>query len=233
MRNDAYSERAASVPAEQPSKNATALAPITVSIVEDERQTAEILARAISETEDMRCLSIYRNGKTALAHIPLETPDVALIDLHLPKLSGTECVRALRVQMPNLKIIVLTKFEDSDHIFPALKAGANGYLLKKQSLKDLIQGVYDVYSGGAPMSTEVAFRVVDYFHQKTVNVTENSKLTPRERQVLDFLAEGCLYKEVAAKLDISMHTVNTHIKKIYEKLHVHSRAEAVAKCVIN
>lgn len=205
---------------------------ISVSIVEDERRTADVLVKALAKSDAMHCVSVHRNGQTAVAQIPHEKPDVALVDLHLPKLSGTECVRALRARLPDLKIIVFTKFDDSEHVFPALQAGANGYLLKKQPLRELISGILDAFRGGAPMSSDIAIRVVEYFHRKRVNSAEGDKLSPRERQILELLARGYLYKEISAELQISLHTVNSHIKKIYEKLHVHSRAEAVAKYVL-
>ena len=202
---------------------------ISISLVEDERDTRVFLAALIDRTDGLRCVAAYPNAETALKGIHLNPPDVLLMDLNLPRLSGVECVRQLKPRLPRLKILMLTKYEDADHIFQALRAGADGYLLKRKIASHLLQAIQEVRRGGAPFSSEVAACVLAFFHEQGKCAVETAALTPRERQVLDLLAKGYLYKEIAAKLGIGLQTVNGYIKSIYEKLHVHSRAEAVAK----
>lgn len=202
---------------------------ITVSIVEDERETREYLATLIRRTEGLRCLAEYPNAEAALKGAPSNPPDVLLMDLNLPRLSGVDCVRRLKSKLFGLKILMLTKYEDADHIFQALRAGADGYLLKRKIASHLLQAIQEVRRGGAPFSSEVAACVVAFFHEQGRASAEAATLTTRERQVVELLAKGHPYKEIARKLGISPQTVNGYIKSIYDKLHVHSRTEAVAK----
>lgn len=202
---------------------------ITVSIVEDERETREFLAALIKKTDGLSCLSEYPNAEAALKGVPSNSPDVLLMDLNLPRLSGVDCVRQLKSRLPRLKILMLTKYEDADHIFQALRAGADGYLLKRKIASQLRLAIQEVRRGGAPFSSEVAACIVAFFHEQGRISAEAATLTARERQVLELLAKGHPYKGIAGKLGISLQTVNGHIKSIYEKLHVHSRTEAAAK----
>src|SRR5437899_4423425 len=161
--------------------------------------------------------------------MPLEKPDVALVDINLPGMSGIECVAKLKVRLPGLRVLMLTTYEESDLIFNSLRAGASGYLLKKMLPAELIRAVEEVHAGGAPMSMQIARKVVDYFHAAPPAASDVDKLTPREQEVLTLLAKGCLYKEISNRLGISVTTVRTHLKHIYEKLHVQSRTEAAVK----
>ena len=189
----------------------------------------ETLVLLLNQAPHFHCLAGYANAESALKGIPLEQPDVLLMDLHLPKISGVECVRQLRPRLPELKIIMLTKFEDANSIVEALKAGANGYVLKKHSPAELVQAVKAVCQGHAPMSSEVAARMVQFFHDQGKRAGDLTILTPRERQILELLSKGHLYKEISETLGITYPTVNSHVKSIYDKLQVHSRTEAVAK----
>lgn len=202
---------------------------ITVSIVEDERLTREALAQIIGGTDGFRCLGAHATAEIALKKIPRERPQVTLVDLGLPELSGVECVRQLRALVPDTKLIVLTKYEDATRIFEALQAGANGYVLKKTPPARLLEAIADVHSGGAPMSSEVAARVVAYFHTRGQTASLLTSLTAREQEILELLAKGLQYKEIAQALSISTATVRVHLRHTYEKLHVRSRTEAVVK----
>jgi DNA-binding NarL/FixJ family response regulator len=203
--------------------------PITVSIVEDEAKTRESLLRLLGRAAHVRFLSSYATGEEALGGILSERPDVALVDINLPGISGIECVAKLKVKMPSLRLLMLTTYEDSDRIFASLRAGASGYLLKKCGYADLVQAIDELYAGGAPMSPQVARQVVEHFHRIEKPASDVDKLSAREQEILALLAKGYLYKEISDRLKISMSTVSTHLQHTYEKLHVQSRTEAAAK----
>ena len=203
--------------------------PITVSIVEDHRDTRENLTALLHGATSLRCLSSYPTGEKALRGIPSERPDVALVDINLPGMSGIECVSKLKAQLPGLHVLMLTTYEESDLIFDSLRAGANGYLLKNMPPDELIQALEQVQAGGAPMSMQIARKVVQHFHRAQQSTSEVETLSPREYEVLALLAKGCLYKEIADQLGIGLGTVRTHQRRIYEKLHVQSRTEAAVK----
>ncbi len=202
---------------------------ITVSIVEDHRDTRESLVALVNGTKGLRCLSTYATGEAALRGVPVEKPQIALVDINLPGMSGIECVAKLKAQMPSLEVLMLTTYEESELIFNSLRAGANGYLLKNMPPDELIAALEQVHAGGAPMSMQIARKVVDHFHKIRNPSSEVGKLTPREHEILTLLAKGCLDKEIVDKLGISFTTVRTHLKHIYEKLHVQTRTEATAK----
>jgi len=204
---------------------------IHVSIVEDNDQVRESLARLINLSDGFKCVSQHRDGESALKEIPSVKPDVVLMDINLPGMNGVECVRQLKLLVPETQIVMLTVYENTELIFSALAAGATGYLLKQTPPDELLNAIRDVYKGGSPMSSHIARKVVAAFQQNypVTQNTEEVKLTPREEQILDLLAKGFLYKEIAEALGISYDTVHAHIRKIYEKLHVRSRTEAVAK----
>lgn len=202
---------------------------ITVSIVEDDSPTREMLLKLLSGAAHLKCLGHYSTGEEALRRIPLEKPDVALVDINLPRMSGIECVTKLKLELPGLRVLMLTTYQDGDRIFDSLRAGASGYLLKKVGYAGLIQAIDDVYVGGAPMSAQVARQVVEHFHGIKKPMSEVEKLTAREQEILALLVKGYLYKEISDRLKISMSTVSMHLQHIYEKLHVQSRAEATAK----
>jgi DNA-binding NarL/FixJ family response regulator len=201
---------------------------ITISLVEDDRDTRDNLAALLRGETRLKCLGAYATGEAAIAGIARDKPDVALVDINLPGISGIECVAVLKARLPELRVLMLTTYEESDLIFNSLRAGASGYLLKKLLPSELIQAVEQVHAGGAPMSMQVARKVVDHFHQAPA-ASDVDKLTPREQEVLSLLARGCLYKEIGDRLGISVTTVRTHLKHIYEKLHVQSRTEAAVK----
>jgi len=199
--------------------------PISLSIVEDVRDTRENLA-ALLTGAGFRCLGTYPTGEAALLGIPAQKPEVALVDIRLPGMSGIECVAKLRAQLPELAILMLTMYEESELIFNSLRAGARGYILKKAPPSELFHAIEQVHAGGAPMSMQIARKVVDHFCRTQPPASETEKLTEREHEVLTLLAKGYLVKEIADQLGISAGTVRTHLKKIYEKLHVHSRTQA-------
>jgi len=201
---------------------------ITVSVVEDHAGTRDGLLALFSESSGVRCLNAYASAEEAMRGIPAETPDVALVDINLPGMSGIECVAELKAKLPRLLVLMLTRYETSDLIFKALRAGANGYLLKKLPPAQIVEAVHNVYTGGSPMSAPIARKVIDFFHQ-AAPVCDGEKLTKKEETVLQLLSEGCLYKQISDKLGISINTVREHIRNIYKKLHVQSRAEAMRK----
>lgn len=206
--------------------------PIKVSIIEDDEWIRENLATQISRREGFTCGRCFGSGEAALADISKEIPDVVLVDINLPKMNGIECVRKLKAHLPGVLILMLTAYEDSDKIFKSLLAGASGYLLKRTPQSEILQAIEDVHRGNSPMTGHIARKVVQYFNQRGVTENEIEKLSNREREVLDRLAEGIPYKEIADTLSLSIDTVRMHIKGIYSKLHVHSRGEAVAKYLL-
>lgn len=202
---------------------------VAVSIVEDDEPIRSMLAGWIQQASGFRCMSNHASAESALAALPAEKPDVVLMDINLPGISGIECVRRLKPSLPGTQFIMLTIYEDGEHIFNALAAGACGYLLKRVSRAELLAAVRDVQSGGSPMSSNIARKVVQSFERPANQCGETMELSSREREVLELLARGYLYKEIADLLHISGPTVNTYIRRIYEKLHVRSRSQAVAK----
>jgi len=202
---------------------------IVVSIVEDDAPARSILADWIHRASGFRCAGRHSSGEAALAALPAEKPAVVLMDINLPGISGIECVRQLKPLLPDTQFVMLTVYEDADHIFNALAVGASGYLLKRVSRGELLAALRDVYAGGSPMSSNIARKVVQSFQRPALRPSEAVELSPREREVLELLARGYLYKEIAESLQISGPTVNTYIRRIYEKLHVRSRSQAVAK----
>jgi DNA-binding NarL/FixJ family response regulator len=203
---------------------------ITVAIVDDDAPARGMLTEWVRGEGGFKCVGVYENGEAALAALPLEKPSVILMDINMPGMSGIECVRRLKPQMPATQFVMLTVYEDPDHIFKALSSGASGYLLKRTPRAELLAAVRDVYAGGSPMSSNIARKIVQSFQRFSPSPAEPDNLSPREREVLELLARGYLYKEIADALHISVPTVNTHIRRIYEKLQVHSRSQAVAKC---
>ena len=199
-----------------------------VSIVEDDVRVRGSLARLIDRSEGFQCVSQHPSAENALEELPVTKPDVVLMDINLPGMSGVDCVRHLKVALPGTQVIMLTVYENTDHIFNALAAGATGYLLKQTPPAELLAAIRDVKAGGSPMTSHIARKVVASFQQASPPARETDNLTTREQQVLDYLARGFLYKEIADALSISYDTVHTHIRRIYEKLHVRSRTEAVA-----
>ncbi len=202
---------------------------ITVSIVEDDAEVRSSLARLIDSSPGYRCASQHASGEEALAQLPKVLPDVVLMDINLTGLNGVECVRRLKPLAPAMQIIMLTVYQNTEHIFNALAAGATGYLLKQTPPAELMAAIADVNGGGSPMNSHIARKIVQSFQRGAAPARESIALSPREAEVLDLLAKGYLYKEIADMLKLTYATVHTHIRHIYEKLHVRSRTEAVAK----
>ncbi len=202
--------------------------PVTVGIVEDDARLRESLVSILHTSEDFHCVRVFATGEEALAAIPRLHPDLVLMDIKLPGMSGIECVAHLKRRLPELTVVMLTVFEDSDKLFSAQRAGACGYLVKSTPPDDLLAALREALRGGAPMSSHIARRVVQSFHQVAA-VPHAQALTAREQEVLARLAQGYLIKEIADQLGISLETVRSHMKRIYEKLHVNSRTQAVLK----
>ncbi|MEY4387007.1 MAG: hypothetical protein RLY20_2290 [Verrucomicrobiota bacterium] len=203
---------------------------IRVSIVEDDNRVRESLARLIDRSPGFACVSKHPSAEDALRDLPPHRPNVVLMDINLGGMTGIECVRLLKDVLPETQVMMLTVYENTDHIFSALSAGASGYLLKQTPPDELLAAVQELNRGGSPMSSHIARKVVASFQQPAaVPTNELATLSPREKEVLDYLAKGFLYKEIAEALGIGYDTVHTHIRRVYEKLHVRSRAQAVAK----
>ena len=207
--------------------------PIRVSIIEDDAPAREILADWIAHAEGFQFVSGFGSAEDGLAELPRQKPDVVLMDIKLPGMNGVDCVRQLKPQLPQTQFVMHTVYEDSNHIFNALQSGATGYLLKQSAHDELLAALKYVHAGGSPMTSYIARRVAQCFPNTAAQseTDDNQSLSPREREVLDMLARGFLYKEIAEALSISVRTVDTYIRRIYEKLHVRSRSQAVAKYV--
>jgi DNA-binding NarL/FixJ family response regulator len=206
---------------------------ITVAIIEDRREIREGLTMLISGTEGHSCTGSYRSMEEALDRIGSDLPDVALVDIGLPGMSGIEGIRRLKELYPDLLMLMLTVYDDDDRIFEALCAGARGYLLKKTPPARLIESLSEAIDGGAPMSPEVARRVIRLFREVRPPDRANYNLTPHETRLLKLLTEGHNYKTAAVELGVSINTISFHMRHIYEKLEVHSKSEAVAKALRN
>lgn len=202
---------------------------ITVSIVEDNEQLRTTLARVINRAEGFRCLSTYGSAEAALESLPGDRPNVVLMDINLPGMNGVECVRQLKQLVPTVQVLMLTVYEDTENIFNALAAGATGYLLKRTKSAELLDAIREVNAGGSPMTTHIARKVIQSFQKTGPSAQPAENLSEREQQVLECLSQGFLYKEIAEKLGISYETVHTYVRRIYEKLQVRTRTEAVAK----
>lgn len=213
------------------SLNQPSTATITAMVVEDDAPVRDILVTWLAETEGFVCLGVFPDVESALPQIAKSKPHVVLVDINLPGLSGVECVRRLKPRTPETQFVMLTVYEDSNHIFDALSAGATGYLVKTTSREALVAALREVHAGGSPMSSNIARKVVQSLHQSKPKNRPADELSKRENEVLTLLAQGYLYKEIADALGIGLDTVNTYIRRIYEKLQVHSRSQAVARYV--
>ena len=202
---------------------------IRVSLVEDDAPLRRILADWVRQAPAFEVVGECCDGQSALEALPGQQPDVVLVDINLPGLNGIECVRRLKPQLPQTQFVMLTVYDNADKIFSALAAGATGYLLKRTTQAELQAAIADVHRGGSPMTSHIARKVVQSLHTSSPKASEAAQLSPREREVLELLAKGYLYKEIADSLGLSVATVSSYIRNIYEKLHVHSRGQAVAK----
>lgn len=199
-----------------------------VAVVEDDASIRKILTTWLREADGFACAGEFPDAESAIARMPELKPDIAFVDINLPGASGIECVRQLKPRLPQTQFVMLTVYEDSDHIFGALSAGASGYLLKRTPREELITALAEVRDGGSPMSSNIARKVVQSFQHAKPGLKAADELSKRENEVLALLAQGYLCKEIADQVGVSLATVKTYIRRIYEKLHVHSRAQAVA-----
>jgi DNA-binding NarL/FixJ family response regulator len=203
--------------------------PINVAIVEDDEEIRANLTYRIKSNRSFRLLSTYANAEAALAELPDLKPNVVLMDINLPGMDGVECVRLLKIKMPTVQFIMLTVYEDSNRLFKSLRAGASGYMLKRTPPARLAGAIREAFEGGSPMTPQIARRVVQHFRSYTEPDGQFQHLTPRENDVLEQLTKGFRYKEIEDNLKISAGTLHSYIRNVYEKLHVHSRTEAVVK----
>ena len=202
---------------------------IKVSIVDDDDGIRSSLASLIRRAPTLKLMGDYADAETALKELPRKEPDVVLMDINLPGMNGVECVRQLKSALPKLQVLMLTVYEDSDSLFKSFRAGASGSLLKRTASARLLEAIKDVHEGGSPMTPQLARRVVQFFSAPLQEDSPFSKLTPGEREFLDQLANGYTYKEIADRMKITIDTVRSYVRTVYEKLHVHSRTEAVVK----
>jgi DNA-binding NarL/FixJ family response regulator len=200
-----------------------------VAIVEDDQQLRQQLVEILGTAPDIKCVGAFATGEEAVKRIPALNPDVVLMDIMLPGMSGIHCVSHLKRYNPALQIVMVTVYKDSERIFKALKAGADGYLVKSSPPRQILEAVRDVDTGGAPISSHIARRVVEHFHLLTAEQMEDENLSPREHQVLTLLASGYIYKEIGDQLGIGVTTIRTYVQNICKKMHVRNRLEAVAK----
>ena len=198
-----------------------------VTIIEDNSALRQTFSSWLAHEDGLSLVGAFENAERAMAEFSALKPDVALVDINLPGADGIECVRQLKPKLPGTQFIMVTVYEDAQRIFRALAVGATGYLIKRATREELLAAITDVRRGGSPMSAQIARKVVQSFQQ--ASAPEGEPLSPREREVLELLASGLLYKEIAGKLDCSVYTINAHVRQIYEKLQVHSRSQAVAK----
>jgi DNA-binding NarL/FixJ family response regulator len=202
---------------------------IHVAVVEDDDWLRTSLVAQISGAAGFECLGSFRSAELALKHIPALKPYVVLMDINLPGMDGVQCVRQLKETCPKIQFLMLTVYEESERIFNSLQAGARGYLLKRTAMEELLEAIQQVMDGGTPLTDHIARKIVHYFNQLGERASTLESLSPRETKVLEMLAKGCSYKEAADSLTLSIHTIRMNVRHIYHKLHVHSRAEAVAK----
>ncbi len=200
-----------------------------VVIVEDDRAVRENLVALINMDERLRLLGAFGSAEVALRDVPALQPALAVMDINLPRMNGIECVARLKLKLPSLHVLMLTVYEDDDSVFRALKAGASGYLVKRDAAEKLLNALQEIQQGGAPMSAHIARQVVQFFHRSEVPAAESEHLSPRETEILDLLVQGLILKEVADQLGIGLETVRTHVNHVYHKLHVRSRTEAIVK----
>jgi DNA-binding NarL/FixJ family response regulator len=210
-----------------PTSNLGGIIMTTVAVVEDDALLRQSMVRLIGEASGFSCVGAYSTAEEALKKIPGLMPNVVVMDIHLPRMSGIVCASQLKEKCPAISVLMLTVYDDKERIFEALRAGASGYLLKRSVANEILAAISDVKSGGSPMSAHVARKVVTSFQQSTKSMEESSSLSERENEILAQLSRGYANKEIAERLHISLSTVRTHLRHIYEKLHVHSRAQAL------
>ncbi len=203
--------------------------PTRIAIVEDQAGVADSLKKLIHRSRGLQVIATYANGEAAVADIPHQKPDLVLMDIGLPGMSGIECVRSLKNLLPSLPIVMLTVYDEGEYLFNSLKAGASGYLLKRATGEKLVEAITEARLGGVPLTRQMASKMAQYFQQLGTTTTQMETLTKRERETLALLAEGFRYKEIADRLGIAIETVREYVRNVYRKLHVSSRTEAVVK----
>ena len=203
--------------------------PVTVSIVEDLDEVRDALERLIDQSEKFCFLEGFNNAEQAEQKIPLQPPDIVIMDINLPGMSGIECISRIKEKCPGTQFMMFTIYEEDEKVFEALKAGAHGYLLKKTPKEKLLEALEELHNGGSPMSTGIARKVIELFEKRNQPPEELNALTNKEKQILELLAKGFLYKEIAVQLNSTRNTIKQHIHHIYEKLHVQNRTEALNK----
>ncbi|MCW1963288.1 response regulator [Chryseobacterium viscerum] len=202
---------------------------ISIAIVEDEKNYNNALKKVINYQQDMKVIAQFFDGNDAMQNLPAISPDVVMMDIQLQDMLGIEIIEKLRKEMPDTQFIMCTSFDDDEKIFNSLKAGAMGYLVKGESMDKILSSIRDVYQGGAPMSFSIARRVLKHFERKLPEIKGFDELTEREKEILELLSEGLLYKEIADRKCISIDTVKKHVGSIYRKLHVNNKVEAINK----
>jgi DNA-binding NarL/FixJ family response regulator len=203
---------------------------IKVAIVEDLEEVLEGLSTFIKQDTDIELTAVYRTAEAAALELPIVKPDIVIMDINLPGITGIECIKRIKAVTSGILFMMFTVYENNDQVFEALKAGASGYLLKKTPPLQIIEAIKELYNGGSPMSSQIARKLVTHFQEKKeVFNNEAAALSAREKEVLEHLAKGMLYKEIADLLGISFHTVRQHIGNIYQKLHVQNKTEAINK----
>ncbi len=202
---------------------------ISVGIVEDDREVRENLVKVLNAHAKLRCVAECESGEAALKQFPTSRPDVVLMDINLPGMSGIQCTALLKDRLPKTQVLMVTVYSNNNSVFEALKAGASGYLLKNNSSEEVIRSILEVVEGGAPMTGQIARRVIEAFRKPAPIELAEAQLTTREKEILQLISKGYANKEIASQLDVGVSTVRTHIEHIYEKLHVHCRTEAAAK----
>jgi len=203
--------------------------PITLAIVEDNDKIREGLEVLINSSPEFSCVATYETAEDALKYLPGKKPDVVLMDIGLPGMSGIECVEELKKKLPEVQVMMLTVYEDDDRVFKSIVAGATGYVLKNTMPADLFEAIRDLHNGGSPMSNVIARKVVQAFKQIGDSSKDLENLSDRENEILSSVAKGYRDKEVAEKFYISVETVRKHLRNIYQKLHVRSRTEAILR----
>ena len=204
---------------------------ISIAIVEDLDEVREGLKQFISLNPEFNVMESFTTAEEALPAIPMLKPDIVIMDINLPGMNGIECIRQMKDKSPSTQFMMFTIYENDEKVFDALKAGASGYLLKNTGLVQLIEALKELHNGGSPMSANIARKLVNVFHQQGINMPSVEKLSLRENEILQLLSKGLLYKEIAEQLSISTSTVRQHIHKIYEKLHVQNRTEAINRAL--
>ncbi len=204
---------------------------IKVVIVEDLEEVIEGLSAFINKDGALQLVAVFRTAEAAILELPLLKPDLVVVDINLPGITGIECVRQVKQLVPKIQFMMFTVYENNDQVFDALKAGASGYLLKKTAPLQIIESIKELHAGGSPMSAAIARKLVTVFNEQNnqAPLRNDAVLSPREKEILQLVAKGLLYKEIADQLGISFHTVRQHIGAIYEKLHVHNKTEAINK----